>query len=390
MLLKFALVAGEHSGDQLGAGLIRELRRRFPDARFYGVGGPLMMAEGFEVWQPAERLAVMGFFEVLTHLPGLFLLRRMLLRRFTAERPDVFVGIDAPAFNLGLAGRLRGRGIATVQYVSPQIWAWRRDRVHTIAKAVDLVLCLLPFEEALYQSAGVRTAFVGHPLADRIPLEPDRAAARRLLGLDAQRPVLALLPGSRMGEVRRLGADFAGAAQWLHERRPQLQFVAPMAGAGVRTAFSQALSAAAPGLAVQLVEGQAQAALAAADVVLVASGTATLETALSKRPMVVAYRIHPLTAWLVRRFEIMKTPFFSQPNLLAGRRLVPEFAQEQVTPQALGTAILQQLDDATHRAGLHESFTDIHHQLRRDASARAAEAISALLPSSPAGEGAPG
>lgn len=379
MPLTFALLAGEHSGDQLGAGLIRELRRRFPDARFLGVGGPAMAAEGFTAWYPAGRLAVMGFFEVLTHLPGLFALRRALLRRLGAERPDVFIGIDAPAFNLGLARRLRERGVTTVQYVSPQIWAWRRGRVHDIARAVDLVLCLLPFEEALYAAAGVRTAFVGHPLADRIPMAPDRDAARRQLGLDPRAQVVALLPGSRLGEVRRLGADFAGAARWLHGRRPQLRFIAPMAGEGVRTVFARALEAAAPGVPVQVLDGQAQAALAAADVVLVASGTATLEAALSKRPMVVAYRVHPLTAWLVRRFGVMKVPFFSQPNLLAGRRLVPELAQEQVTPRALGEALLAQLDDPAHRAGLEAAFTDMHLQLRRDANVRAAQAVAALV-----------
>jgi lipid-A-disaccharide synthase len=390
MPLKFALVAGEHSGDQLGAGLIRELRRRHPDARFFGVAGPQMVAEGCTAWHPAERLAVMGFFEVLAHLPGLFALRADLLKRFGAERPDVFVGIDSPEFNLGLARRLHDRGIPTVQYVSPQVWAWRRDRVHTIGKAVDLVLCLLPFEQELYASAGVRTAFVGHPRADQIPLTPDQAAARRALGM-GEGSVVALLPGSRRGEVKRLGEDFAAAVQWVHERRPEVQFIAPMANPTVRAMFAAALSRVAPSVTVKLLEGQAQTALAAADAVLVASGTATLEAALSKRPMVVAYRINPLTAWVVRLFDVMKAPFFSHPNLLAGRRLVPELAQEQVTAQALGAALLEEIENEPLREEVMGAFTRMHHELRRDASARAAEAVLTLLPSAnPAGAGCAG
>lgn len=378
MPLKFALVAGEHSGDQLGAALIRELRGRIPDARFFGVAGPLMAAEGCVAWAPAERLAVMGVFEVLSHLPGLLWLRRELVRRFRAERPDVFIGIDAPEFNLGLARRLRAAGLLTVQYVSPQVWAWRQNRVHGIAKAVDLVLCLLPFERRLYDEAGVRTEFVGHPLADQIPLEPDRAAARSRLGLE-ERPTVAVLPGSRLGEVSRLGEDFAGTIRWLHERRPRLQFAVPLANEGVRELFVRALQKRAPGIAVRLLDGQAQMALAAADAVLVASGTATLETTLSKRPMVVAYRLNAFTAWLVRRFNMMKAPFISQPNLLAGRALVPEFVQEQVTPEKLGPAVLAQLDDAGRRQMLVEEFTRIHRELKRDASARAADAILGLI-----------
>lgn len=380
--LKFALVAGEHSGDQLGAGLVRELRRRFPDARFVGVGGPLMVAEGLTAWHSSERLAVMGLFEVLTHLPGLFAFRRSLLQRLKAESPDVFIGIDAPSFNLGLARALHDRGIPTVQYVSPQIWAWRQHRVHDIAKAEDLVLCILPFEEKFYASVGVRTVFVGHPLADQIPLEPDRAAARHSLGLK-DGLVVAVLPGSRMGEVKRLGADFAGAVQWLHEHRAGLQFIAPMANPAVGAKFARALTRHAPDADVRLLDRQSQTALAAADVVLVASGTATLEVALSKRPMVVAYRIHPLTAWVVRRFNIMKARFFSQPNLMADRQLVPELVQEQVSPQALGAALLEQLEEGPRRAELMAEFVAIHRKLRRDASARAAEAVAGLLADRP-------
>jgi lipid-A-disaccharide synthase len=371
-------VAGEQSGDQLGAGLIRELRVHAPQARFMGIAGPRMIAEGCETWGSCEQLAVMGLFEVLSHLPGLYRLRNGLRRRLVVERPDVFIGIDAPEFNLGLARRLRATGLKTVQYVSPQVWAWRRGRVRTIAEAVDLVLCLLPFERTFYAEAGVHAEFVGHPLADQIPLTPDRAGARAQLGLDG-RPVVAVLPGSRLGEVTRLGDDFAATIAWLVARRPDLQFVAPMASAAVRARFEEALRRRARAIAVRVIDGQAQLALAAADVVLVASGTATLETMLSKRAMVVAYRLSALTSWLVRQFNLMKAPHFAQPNLLAGRVVVPELFQEQVTPQALGSALLAQLDDPAARDALAKLFTDLHLELRRNASARAAEAVLSLV-----------
>jgi len=377
--LRIALVAGEISGDQLGAQLIRELRKRVGAASFVGIAGPGMIAEGCECWARAERLAVMGLFEVLRHLPELLRLRSQLRQRLLAEPPDVFIGIDAPEFNLGLAQQLRSRGLRTVQYVSPQVWAWRGGRVRTIARAEDLVLCLFPFEQQFYEQAGVRAEFVGHPLADQIPLEPDQQAARRQLALE-DRPTIAVLPGSRSGEVNRLGDDFAGAVGWLAARRPQLQFVAPMANRDVRADFEATLRLKAPQVAVRIIDGQAQLALAAADVVLVASGTATLEATLSKRPMVVAYRLGRLTGWLLRHFGLMKAPFFSQPNLLAGRAVVPELFQEQVTAESLGSALLAQLDDREGRQALERLFTDIHLRLRRNASARAAEAILSLLP----------
>ena len=377
--LRIALVAGEQSGDQLGAGLIRELRARAPGARFMGIAGPRMVAEGCEPWERSEQLAVMGLFEVLSHLPSLLRVRATTRRRLIEERPDLFIGIDAPEFNLGLARHLRTAGLRTVQYVSPQVWAWRRSRVRTIAQAVDLVLCLLPFEQEFYVQAGVRAEFVGHPLADQIPLTPDRAGARAQLGLNEQ-AVVAVLPGSRLGEVARLGDDFAATVAWLAARRPDLQFVAPMANAAVHARFEQALRQRAPGVAVRVIDGQAQVALAAADVVLVASGTATLETMLSKRAMVVAYRLSALTSWLVRRFNLMKAPHFAQPNLLAGRVVVPELFQEQVTPETLGSALLAQLDDPAGRDALAQLFTDLHLKLRRNASARAAEAALSVIP----------
>jgi lipid-A-disaccharide synthase len=375
--LRIALVAGEQSGDQLGAGLIRELRQRAPTAEFMGICGPRMAAEGCERWAHSEKLAVMGLFEVLSHLPSLLRVRATARRRLLEERPDVFVGIDAPEFNLGLARQLRAAGLRTVQYVSPQVWAWRRGRVRTIAQAVDLVLCLLPFEQEFYAEAGVHAEFVGHPLADQIPLTPDQAGARSQLSLGSG-PVLAILPGSRLGEVSRLGADFAATIATLAQQRPELQFVAPMASAAVRARFEAALAHHASSVAVRVLDGQAQVALAAADVVLVASGTATLETMLSKRSMVVAYRLSALTSWLVRGFNLMKAPYFAQPNLLAGRIVVPELFQEQVTAQALGDALLAQLDDRSGREALAALFTDLHLKLRRNASARAAEAVLSL------------
>jgi lipid-A-disaccharide synthase len=320
--LRVGLVAGEASGDTLGAGLIHALRRLAPDAEFFGVAGPKMRAAGCEVWEPSESLALMGLFEVLREVPRLLRLLARLRRLFIAARPDVFVGIDAPDTNLRLARGLRAAGIPTVQYVSPQVWAWRQSRVRTLHESVDLVLCLLPFEKRFYETMRVHAEFVGHPLADSIPLEVDRSAARAALGLSPGDPVVALLPGSRRGEVARLGAAFAQTARWMHAQRPQLTFIAPMASAATRDLFAAALARSAPDLDVRLLEGQAQPALIAADVVLVASGTASLEAALCKRPMVVVYRLGAVTAWMLRRLNLVKSKFFAQPNLLADRRVV--------------------------------------------------------------------
>ena len=377
--LRVGIVAGESSGDQLGAALIAALRERVPQLECFGVAGPKMIAAGCEAWAGAEELAVMGLTEVLHHLPRLLRLRASLVDRFLASRPDVFVGIDAPEFNLGLAKRLHARGLKTVQYVSPQVWAWRQGRVRNIGRACDLVLCLLPFETAFYSRRGLRAAFVGHPLADQIPLEVDREGARQALGLETSDTVVALLPGSRVGEVERLSTDFLQAAVWLAERRPDLTFIAPMATARAREAFEskQAEVPAAP--KVLLLEGSAQQALAACDAAIVASGTATLETLLSRRPMVVAYRFGAFTAFLLRRLRLVKVPYFSQPNLLLGRPLVPELLQEQVSGAALGEALLGRLSDRAYLQELDEEFRKVHESLRGGAAARAAEAILALL-----------
>jgi lipid-A-disaccharide synthase len=373
--LAVGIVAGEASGDTLGAALITALRASIPDVKCFGVGGPKMIAAGCEAWAPAEDLAVMGLAEVLHHLPRLYRLRRSLLARFEAARPDVFIGIDSPEFNLGMAKRLKAKGLKTVQYVSPQVWAWRQGRVKTIGKACDLVLCLLPFETDFYSKHGVQAVFVGHPLADQIPLEVDRASARRALDIDVSATVVALLPGSRMGEVERLGRDFADAAAWIASRRPDIQFIAPMASVRVREAFERHIAKVPAVPRITLLDGHAQRALAAADAVIVASGTATLETLLTGRPMVVAYRFSAVTAFLLRTLGLVKVPYFSQPNLLVGRRLVPEFLQEQVSGAALGAALLNEIEDARHVSELGREFRQVHETLRRGGAERAAAAI---------------
>jgi lipid-A-disaccharide synthase len=320
----------------------------------------------------------MGLFEVLHHLPRLLSLRRGIRAAMRELRPDVFVGIDAPEFNLGLAADLHAAGLRTVQYVSPQVWAWRRGRAGRMARFLDLVLCLLPFERTVYDEAGLAARFVGHPLADQLPLVPDPAAARRELGIAPDARVVALLPGSRAGEVARLADDFAGTAAWLAARRPELVFVAALANSATRETFEAALRRRAPDVPVQVVEGRTQSVLTAADTVLVASGTATLETLLCKRPMVVAYRLGALTAFLLRGLGLLKAPFFAQPNLLAGRQVVPELAQGDVTPERLGAELERWLDAPEAVRELQALFTELHGQLRRGASGEAAEAVLAL------------
>lgn len=376
--LTIGLVAGESSGDNLGAALIRAIRERAPATRFAGVAGPAMVAEGCEAWAAADELAVMGLFEVLHHLPRLMRLRGSLRSRFLAQRPDIFVGIDAPEFNLGLAPALHAAGIRTVQYVSPQVWAWRSGRARRMAGFLDLVLCLLPFEPPVYDRVGLRAVFVGHPLADQLPLLPDRIAARASLGLPAQGLIVAVLPGSRVGEVARLADDFAGTISWLAGRRSDLGFIAPMASAPVRSLFEQALKRHAPAVTVRVIDGHSRMALTAADAALVASGTATLETLLCKRPMVVAYRLGWMTALALRSLRLLKTRYFAQPNLLAGGQVVPELSQGEVRPERLGREIERWLDQPAEVAALQAQFTAIHRELRAGASERAAEAILEL------------
>lgn len=377
--LRVGIAAGEHSGDTLGAAFIRALRLHLPDAEVFGVAGPKMVAAGCTPWVGVEALSVMGLTEVLRHLPRLLRLRRELVHRFLAAGTDVFVGIDFPEFNLRLAGPLKAAGVPTVQYVSPQVWAWRQGRVKTIGRAIDVILCLLPFEAEFYARHGVRAVFVGHPLADEIPLESDRPAARRALGLGPEGPVIALLPGSRLAEVSRLAAPFVAAAARIREQRPQAQFLAPMASAATAEVFAREAAQVADAPEIRRLEGRAQEVLAAADGVIVASGTATLETLLTGRPMVVAYRMSPLTAFLLRALGMVKVRYFSQPNLLAGRALVPEFLQEQVTGAALGDALLGELKEPQRVVELQQEFTAIHRQLRMGGAERAVQAVLELL-----------
>ncbi|MFP5373827.1 MAG: lipid-A-disaccharide synthase [Gammaproteobacteria bacterium] len=380
---RIALVAGEASGDQLGAGLVVALRERFPDAEFAGVGGEAMRAAGFEAWHDSGALAVMGLAEVLRHLPRLLRLRAGLARRLLAWRPDVFVGIDAPDFNLGLERRLRRAGIPTVHYVGPSVWAWRQGRAARIGRSADRVLCLFPMEPEIYARHGVDARFVGHPLADAMPLEPDRAAARVGIGLAPGVPLLALLPGSRGGEIERLAPDFLAAAARVREAMPALRIVAPMAGPAARARFERILAAhpdaGALAPVLRILDGRAREAMVAADVVLLASGTATLEAMLAKRPMVVGYRVAPLTHALVRGLGMLKVDRYALPNVLAREDLVPELMQHECTPRNLAAAVLAWLRQPQPGAALAPRFRELHLALRRGASARAAEAVAELV-----------
>lgn len=375
--MRIGLVAGEASGDVLGAGLIREFRKRVPDAQFFGVAGPLMAAEGCEVWAESEALAVMGLVEPLKVLPQLMRLRRELLERWSAGRPHAFVGIDAPEFNLGLARRLRYRGIRTVQYVSPQLWAWRQGRVRTIGRAVNKVLCLLPFEKEFYDRFGVPAEVVGHPLADNLPRDLDRASVRQQLDVSANH-LVAVLPGSRSGEVQRLGPVFAATAKRIIEQVPEVAFVAPMANSSARSGFEQCLHAADVAGRFVLTDGGATEAIAAADVVLLASGTASLQTALLRRPMVSAYRVASLTYHLAQLLRLLKVPHFTMPNLLTDEPLVPEFLQDAATPAALAGAVLDLLQDTDRRRHIETRFAELRTRLALGADERAAAAVHAL------------
>ena len=381
--VRIALVAGEASGDQLGAGLILALRERFPDAEFAGVGGDGMRAATMDTWFDASELAVMGLAEVLSHLPRLLRLRGALRRRLLDWKPDVFIGIDAPDFNLGLERWLKDRGIRTVHYVSPSVWAWRESRAERIGRSADRVLCLFPMEPPIYARHGVDARFVGHPMADAMTLDPDRAAARARLGLDAAAPVLALLPGSRIGEIARLAGDFIDAAARVQAAVPTLQVVAPMASAQARGVFEGVLAshAAVDALrpSLRITDGDARAAMVASNVVLLASGTATLEAMLAQRPMVVAYKLAPLTHAIVKGLGLLKVDHYALPNVLAGEPVVPELMQRDCTPQALAQAVLRWLGDPAAVAALQPRFRAIHADLRRDASAQAAGVVAELL-----------
>ncbi|MCX8964960.1 lipid-A-disaccharide synthase [Erwinia psidii] len=374
--LTIALVAGETSGDILGAGLIRALKEKHPDTRFVGVAGPLMQAEGCEAWYEMEELAVMGVVEVLGRLPRLLKIRRDLTQRFTGLQPDVFVGIDAPDFNITLEGRLKQRGIRTIHYVSPSVWAWRQKRVFKIGRSTDLVLAFLPFEKAFYDRFNVPCRFIGHTMADAMPVIPNKRASRLELGIADSAPCLALLPGSRSAEVEMLSADFLKTAVLLRKKWPDLDIVVPLVNSRRRQQFEKIKAEVAPDLSIHLLDGKGRQAMIASDVALLASGTAALECMLAKCPMVVGYRMKPFTFWLAKR--LIKTAYVSLPNLLAGRELVKELLQEECQPEQLAAALEPLLAESEARDALLATFTELHHQIRWNADEQAAEAVLEL------------
>jgi len=372
------MVAGEASGDLLASHLIKALQQHVPDARFYGIGGPKMQAVGFEALWPAEKLAVRGYAEVIKHYRELAGIRRKLRDRLLADRPDVFIGIDAPDFNLWLEARVKSAGIRSIHFVSPSIWAWRGGRARKIARAVDQVLCLFPFEPRLYADYPVQASYVGHPLADVMPLEPSTQQAREKLGLPTDRLIFALLPGSRQSELQYMAQTFIETAKLLYQRFPQARFLVPLVSRETRLFFENEIwRCQAQDLPISLLFGHAQDAMAAADGVLVASGTATLEVALAKKPMVIAYKMSP-HSWRIMR-NMGYQPWVGLPNILAQRFAVPEFLQDEATPENLSQALGNAVCDATVRERLHALFTEMHLLLRQNTAEKAAAAILPAL-----------
>ena len=376
--IRVALVAGEASGDLLGAHLLAALKERIPRLEAFGIGGPRMQSTGMQSWYPMEWFAVRGYVEVIRSLPKLLRVRRELKRRLLADPPDLFIGIDAPDFNLDLEIALRAGGIATVQYVSPAIWGWRGERIHKIKRAVSKVLALFPFEPAIYERAGVPVAYVGHPLADDFPEYPDRNAAREQMRISPTQTIVAVLPGSRQSEVRELGELFVATARLVAEQIPNVHFLVPLVSRETRNIFEQAIyRQQAEALPITILFGHAHMAMTAADAVLVASGTATLEAALLKRPMVISYRMPRLSAWIIRRKAHL--PYAGLPNILAGEFIVPELLQEDATAENLAQALCNQLQDKEVRKRLENRFLEIHRSLRQDTARLAVEAILPLL-----------
>lgn len=377
--IRIGIVVGEASGDILGASLMAALRQHYPEAVFEGIGGDRMIAAGFESHYPQERLAVMGLVEPLKRLPELLRIRKSIVQHFIDNPPDVFIGIDSPDFNLTIEERLKSRGIKTVHYVSPSVWAWRQKRIVKIARAVDLMLTLLPFEAQFYQQHQVPVCFVGHTLADDIAMEPDQQSARETLGLNSTSPMIALMPGSRGGEVKLLGPVFWQTAHWCLAQDPRLEFVVPAANAQRRQQIDAQLKQV-PELPITIVDGQSHEVMEAADAVLMASGTTTLEAMLLKRPMVVAYKMAWLSFAIISR--LVKSPFFSLPNLLAGKALVAEVLQKQVTPERLGAELLSFFQTPEKARQLKSEFVQLHKSIRCNASEKAATAIVELIEAS--------
>lgn len=375
--LRIGIIAGEASGDILGADLMRALRRRHPDVEFEGVGGPLMLAEGIHSLCDMDRLSVMGLVEPLKRLPELLRIRRHLKSHFVQWQPHLVIGIDSPDFTLNIEAFLRARGITTMHYVSPSVWAWRRGRIKTIARAVDHMLTLFPFEADFYRDHGVAVTCVGHPLADQIPTEDQGEACRRLLDVQAGHPVVAILPGSRSTEVGQLIGPFLDTAEWLRRKLPTIEFLIPAANKERQAQILQAVADRSVDLPVRVLLGQSRDTMAAADAVLMASGTSSLEALLLQRPMIVAYRFGKWSFALLSR--LIKTPYFSLPNLLAGRALVPELLQREVCAEVMGPLVLEQLANDNHRESLLEEFRSIHRELARDASDTAAEVVLSLV-----------
>ena len=380
--LTIALVAGETSGDILGAGLIRALKARVPNARFVGVAGPLMQAEGCEAWYEMEELAVMGIVEVLGRLRRLLHIRADLTRRLTDLKPDVFVGIDAPDFNLYVEEKLKAQGIKTIHYVSPSVWAWRQNRIHKIARATNMVLAFLPFEKAFYDRFNVPCRFIGHTMADAIPLHPNRQVACQALSLDENQRYVAILVGSRGAEVDMLTEPFLKTALILKAKYPDIKFLVPLINQKRRHQFEQIRAQIAPHFfddALILLDGNARQAMMVAEATLLASGTAALECMLCKSPMVVGYKMKPLTYWLAKR--LVKTPYVSLPNLLANEMLVPEMLQEECTPEKLAEKLALYLGESAveNRRVLIDRFTALHELVRKNADKQAAQAVVDLL-----------
>lgn len=377
-VVRIALVAGEASGDLLGAHLIAALKARLPDAQFFGIGGPRMQGQGMDCWWPMDELSVMGYWDALKHYREIAGIRRSLKKRLLSQRPDIFIGIDAPDFNLDLEAKLKSAGVPTIHYVSPSIWAWRGGRIKKIGRAVNRVLALFPMEPPIYQQAGIPVSYVGHPMADTIALETDRYAVREKLALPQDKPIFALLPGSRRGELESMGEIFVKTAKLIRDTLPNAQFVVPLATRETRLQFEKAIYQQQAGdIPIRLLFGHAQDAVGAADVALVASGTATLEVALIKRPMVITYKIAKLSYWLMKRMAYL--PYVGLPNVLCGRFVVPEFLQDQATPENLAAALLKLYEDKANAQEIDAAFTQLHLQLRQNTAEKAANAVLECL-----------